>query len=54
MNNIDSENIKNIIKSNKYFDISIVERLLKQIEQDSKFTMQIRSLAKKSRLNLYT
>jgi len=49
-----SEDIKKIIVDNKYFDISTVEKLLKQIESDDKMSIELKILAKKSRLNLYS
>lgn len=54
MYSIESSEIRDIIKTNKYFDISIVDRLLQQIEQDSKTSLQIKQQAKKSRLNIYS
>lgn len=54
INSISSEEIKNIIINNKYFDISTVERLLKQIESDSNTSLEMKNSAKKSRLNLYS
>lgn len=54
MSSMLSEDIKKIIVDNKYFDVSTVEKLLKQIESDDKMNIELKTLAQKSRLNLYS